>query len=137
MAHNLFISHSWSYSDAYSRLIELLDTSPRFEYSNYSVPKSDPIHEADNAAQLRAAIQTKMKSAGAVLIMAGKYATYSKWIKVEISLAETGFLYKKPIIAITPWGAQQISTVVRDAADEIAGWNTTSIVSAIRNNTNA
>lgn len=82
--------------------------------------------------QLRNAIQAQMKSASVVLIMAGKYATYSKWINEEIALAQNGFTYKKPIVAITPWGAQQISSTVRDAADEIAGWNTSSIVAAIR-----
>ena len=43
--YNLFISHSWAHSDAYERLIDLLDARrPRFFYSDYSVPKNDPIH---------------------------------------------------------------------------------------------
>ena len=116
----------------YDKLSAMLRAAPRFEYKDYSVPKDDPIHNADNATQLRNAIQAQMKSASVVLIMAGKYATYSKWINEEIALAQNGFTYKKPIVAITPWGAQQISSTVRDAADEIAGWNTSSIVAAIR-----
>ena len=135
MTHNLFISHSWAYGDAYDKLSAMLRAAPRFEYKDYSVPKNDPIHNANNATQLRSAIQRQMSPASAVLIMAGKYATYSKWINEEISLAKNGFMYAKPIIAITPWGAQQISTVVRDSADEIAGWNTSSIVAAIRRHT--
>jgi len=133
MVFNLFISHSWSYGDAYDRLVKMLDSAPRFEYRDYSVPKDDPIHDADNATQLRAAITAQMKPASVILIMAGKYATYSKWIKEEISIAQNGFTIKKSIIAITPWGAQQISSVVQEAADEISGWNTNSIVNAIRN----
>lgn len=35
--YNLFISHSWAYSDAYDRLIELLDSDRYFSYKNYSV----------------------------------------------------------------------------------------------------
>ena len=132
MACNLFISHSWAYGDTYDKLSAMLRAAPRFEYKDYSVPKDDPIHNADNATQLRNAIQAQMKSASVVLIMAGKYATYSKWINEEIALAQNGFTYKKPIVAIKPWGAQQISSTVRDAADEIAGWNTSSIVAAIR-----
>jgi len=135
MTYNLFISHSWAYGDAYDRLCDMLRAAPRFEYKDYSVPKDNPIHNANNTAQLRAAIKAQMSSASAVLIMAGKYATYSKWINEEISLAQNGFMYKKPIIAITPWGAQQISSVVRDAADEITGWNTSSILDAIRRQT--
>lgn len=132
MACNLFISHSWSYGDAYDRLSAMLRAAPRFEYKDYSVPKDNPIHNANNAAQLRSAIQAQMKPASVVLIMAGKYATYSKWINEEIALAKNGFFYEKPLLAITPWGAQQISSTVRDAADEIVGWNTASIVAAIR-----
>ncbi len=135
MVYNLFISHSWAYVDAYDRLSNMLTNAPRFEYKDYSVPKDDPIHDAGNAKELRAAIKTQMSSASTILIMAGKYATYSKWINEEISLAQNGFVYKKPIIAITPWGAQQISSVVRDASDEIAGWNTKSIIDAIRRQT--
>ena len=44
--HNLFISHSWTYSDSYDKLIGLMDARPYFTYRNYSVPKDDPIHNA-------------------------------------------------------------------------------------------
>jgi len=65
-----------------------------------------------------------------VLIMAGKYATYSKWIEREIKIAKTE--YSKPIVAIRPWASEQVSSVVSGAADRLIGWNTSSIVSAIR-----
>ena len=132
MAYNLFISHSWAYGDAYDKLSAMLRAAPSFEYKDYSVPKDAPIHHAANATQLRNAIQVQMKSASVILIMAGKYATFSKWINEEISLAQSGYAYKKPIVAVTPWGAQQISSTVRDAADEIVAWNTSSIVAAIK-----
>ena len=38
----------------------------------------------------------------------------------------------KKIIAIEPWGAEKTSRIVKDAADVIVGWNTDSIVNAIR-----
>lgn len=129
---NLFISHSWSYSDAYDRLCDLLDAAPYFSYRNYSVPSSEPIHDARNQGLLRAAIQRQMTPCHVVVIIAGVYATYSKWINEEIALAKRGFLYAKPILAITPWGAQKISTEVRQAADLVVGWNTNSVVQGIR-----
>lgn len=135
MSNNLFISHSWSYGDAYDKLSNMLRAAPRFEYKDYSVPKSDPVHNAPSTTKLRQAISDRMSYASVVLIMAGKYATYSKWINEEINIAQHGFTTKKSIIAVTPWGAQQISSTVRDAADEIVGWNTSSIVAAIRRNT--
>ena len=67
-----------------------------------------------------------------VIILAGVYATYSKWIDIEIDLAKAGFSNPKPIIAIRPRGNERISERVRRAADRIVGWNTESIVSAIR-----
>ena len=129
MTYNLFISHSWAYSDAYSKLMELLINAPYFNFKNYSVPKDDPIHNAPNDYQLRAAIKNQMQHASCVLILAGVYATYSKWINIEIQLAQE---MGKKIIAIQPWAAQRTSQVVKNAADEIVGWNTSSIVNAIR-----
>ena len=67
-----------------------------------------------------------------VIVMAGKYSTYSTWIKKEIKIAKTEFATPKPILAVTPWGAQQISTVVSENADSIVKWNTESIVGGIR-----
>lgn len=129
MTYNLFISHSWAYSDAYSKLMVLLSNAPYFNFKNYSVPKDDPIHNAPNDYQLRAAIKNQMQHASCVLILAGVYATYSKWINIEIQLAQE---IGNKIIAIQPWAAQKTSQVVKNAADEIVGWNTSSIVNAIR-----
>lgn len=88
MTYNLFISHSWAYSDAYKRLVALLDAKPYFSYRNYSVPKDDPIHHAEYDYQLKLAIKEQMQPASCVLILAGVYANYSKWINIEIELAQ-------------------------------------------------
>ena len=133
MIYNLFISHSWSYGDEYEGLVNLLDKAAcdGFYYKDYSVPKDDPIHHANNDKQLKDAIRNQMKYASCVLILAGVYATYSKWINIEIELAkEMG----KKIIAIVPRGAERISKTVNDNANEIVKWNTDSIVKAITNN---
>lgn len=129
MTYNLFISHSWTYTDSYERLVDLLDAKPYFSYKNYSVPKHDPIQNAYYDYQLKAAIKNQMQSASCVLILAGVYATYSKWINIEIDLAKS---MGKKIIAIQPWGAERTSSVVKNAADVIVGWNTDSVVNAIR-----
>ncbi len=126
---NLFISHAFSYRDAYEGLCKLLDASS-LEYHNYSVPEDDPVHDAAKVQQLYEAIKHHIAPCHAVLMMAGKYASYSKWMAREIQIAKRD--YDKPIVAICPWGAQQISAVVRKSADRIARWNTASIVEAIR-----
>lgn len=128
--YNLFISHSWAYGDAYEKLVGLLDSKGgHFPYKNYSVPQDDPIHNAPNQSELRAAIERQIKPASVVLILAGVYSTYSKWINVEIEIAAQ---LGKPIIAIEPWGSEKTSKVVKDSADKIVKWQTDSIVNAIR-----
>lgn len=129
MTYNLFISHSWNYSDYYEKLVNLLEKKPYFDFKNYSVPRSNPIHNAPYDYQLRNAIEQQIKSASCVIILAGVYATYSKWINIEIDLAKK---LGKKIIAVEPWGSEKTSTVVKNAADEIVKWNTDSIVAAIR-----
>lgn len=129
MTYNLFISHSWTYGDAYDKLTNMLKSKPYFNYSDYSVPKNDPIHNAPYEYQLKEAIRIQIQPASCVLIMAGVYSTYSKWINIEIELAKS---MNKKIIAIEPWGSEKTSTIVKNAADVIVKWNTNSIVSAIR-----
>ena len=129
MTYNLFISHSWAYSNQYEGLVRLLNANPYFSYKNYSVPKNDPIHNAPYQYQLKEAIRRQMQPASCVIILAGVYSSYSKWINIEIELAkEMG----KRIIAVEPFGAMRTSTVVKNAANEVVGWNTITIIRAIR-----
>lgn len=130
--HNLFISHSWSYSDSYDRLINLLENRSYFAFRNYSVPKDDPIHTRGTEAALYRAILQKMRPCGVILMLGGVYSTYSKWINNEIRIAKNEFSIPKPIVAIEPWGSERTSSVVKENADRIVGWNTDSVVSAIR-----
>ena len=129
MFYNLFISHSWSYSDQYERLINLLNSSSNFSFKDYSVPKDDPIHGCAYDFQLKEAIKRQMQPASCVLILAGLYSSYSRWINIEIELAKE---MNKKIIAIEPWGSLHTSAIVKNNADVIVSWNTMSIVRAIR-----
>lgn len=130
--YNLFISHSWAHNNAYKNLINLLDSAPNFCYRNYSVPINDPIHNANNDTQLKAAIKEQMSHASCILVLAGVYSTYSKWINIEIDLAKNGFTTPKKIIAIEPWGAERTSLVVKNNSDKIVKWQTHSIIEAIK-----
>ncbi|MBU2846016.1 molecular chaperone Tir, partial [Acidithiobacillus ferriphilus] len=64
-----------------------------------------------------------------VIILAGVYSTYSSWIKKEIEIAKG---YRKPIIAVEPWGSERTSQIVKRNANAIVKWQSSSIVSAIR-----
>ena len=130
--HRLFISHSWAYSDAYEKLVDLLNKRPYFSYMNYSVPKNDPVHTNGTDRELYEAINNKISQCHVVIILAGVYSSYSKWINKEIKIANNEFLTPKRILAIKPWASQNTSKIVKDNADIIVKWNTESIVSAIR-----
>ncbi|WP_288838860.1 TIR domain-containing protein [uncultured Megasphaera sp.] len=130
--YHIFISHSWAYPDAYEGLIKLLNKDPNFSYSDYSVPKDNPIHNAGTSKELYNAIKAQMSKASVVIIMAGVYSTYSKWINKEIEIAQTEFSTPKPIIAVEPWASEKTSIKVKEAANKIVGWNSSSIISAIK-----
>jgi hypothetical protein len=130
--YNLFISHSWTYGDAYEKLVNMIDNRPYFSWKNYSVPQDDPIHDAPNQQLLYEAIKRQISPSHVVIILAGVYATYSKWINKEIKIAKNEFYTSKPILAIQPWGAEKTSKIVKDNADLIVGWNTESIIDGIR-----
>ena len=130
--HNLFISHSWTYSNQYSNLKKLLDNRQYFRYKDHSVPKDDPVHTNGTDQQLAAAIKNHMRPCHVIIVLAGVYSSYSKWIDKEINIAQDGFLTSKPILAVEPWGSERTSKRVKDAANEIVKWNTESIVAAIR-----
>ncbi len=127
--YNLFISHSWTYSNTYNNLTSMLDEAKYFDYKNYSVPKDNPIHNASNSKELYEAIKNQVKYAHVVIILAGVYSSYSKWIDKEIEIAQN---MGKPILAVEPWGSEKTSSKVKNAADRIVKWNTDSIVNAIR-----
>lgn len=131
--YNIFISHSWAYSDYYNRLLRLMEKDWSFNYKDYSVPKDDPIHTNGTDTQLYAAIKEQISHASVVLVLAGVYSTYSKWINKEIKIASSEFAVPKPIIAIQPWRSERTSKTVKEAADIIVGWNSNSIIEAIKN----
>lgn len=120
----VFISHAWKYNDEYYKLVKMLDEAPNFKWRNCSVPEHDPVQ-----GDLSEALKKQIRPASVVLILAGIYATHSDWIQFEINFA--GEL-DKSIVGVEPWGSDRIPASVQSAADEMVGWNTSSIVDAIR-----
>lgn len=126
--YDLFISHAWTYGDDYYRLVDMLGVAANFQWRNFSVPEDDPLHGGTDR-QLRAALERQVSRVHAVLMLSGMYAAHSDWMQEELEMAAS---YDKPIIGIFPWGNQRASRAVQDAATEMVGWNTSSIVGAIR-----
>lgn len=124
-----FISHAWTYNAEYYRLVDMLDKANNFDFHNYSVPEHDPLTTRTLSA-LGPALENQMRLAQVVLVIAGMYVAYSEWIDFEIAYAvRTG----KPIVGIRPWDSEVIPRAVSQNANIMVGWNTDSIVNAIRN----
>lgn len=126
--YKLFISHAWQYNADYYRLIQMLENASNFIYANYSVPEHDPV-DTNNTSKLKEQLRKQIRPVEVVIILGGMYVAYSDWIQFEIDFATA---LGKPILGIKPWGAQVMPTAVQEAADEIVGWNTSTIVSTIR-----
>ena len=125
----VFISHAWDYSPEYYRFVNLLNNAQNFLWANYSVPEDDPLHNEKSKKAILEGLKRHMKPVNVVCILSGMYTSHSDWMQQEIDMAvEIG----KPRIGVMPYGSQRIPQAVQDAADEIVGWSTGSIVSAIR-----
>lgn len=126
--YRLFISHSWAHSDAYQKILNLLEAQ-NLSYYNHSVPMDDPIHTNGTDKQLYEAIKNKISGTNCVLILAGIYSSYSTWINKEIEISKA---FGKPIVAIEPWASERTSTIVKDNAAVIVKWQGASIANAIK-----
>lgn len=123
--YSVFISHAWDYHKPYCRMVEFLNDAPNFSWRNYSVPKTDP----KPGVSLEDELRNQIRPTHAVIVLAGMYVAYSEWILTEIEIANA---MDKPIIGVEPWGSKRVPAAVTEAAKETVGWNTSSIVAAIR-----
>lgn len=126
--YNLYISHSWRKENELIRLRNLLNSRSYFSVEFHEASPDRPINSF-NESYIRTRLALKICSADVLLVMAGVYATTSDWITYEIEVAHSLGI---PIIGVIPWGQINISSTVRRYALEIVGWNTESVVAAIR-----
>ena len=127
--YRLLISHSWHYESQYSTIVTWLNNTSYFKWSNHSVSADRPLNTKTNQ-QLREELSQQIRGCNAVIVVAGMYTLYSEWINYEIDEA---LRMKKPIIGIKPWGNQRIPEKIQQNATVLVGWNSSSLVSAVRN----
>lgn len=126
--YHIMISHSWDYNEHYEKVVSWLNDANNFDWSNYSVPLTNPI-DAKGKKELKEKLRNKISNCSCVIILSGMYVAYSEWIDYEIDTAvEMG----KPIIGVEPWGQEKVPQKVTSNADVVVGWNSSSVVQAIR-----
>jgi len=124
--YEVFICHDWQYSEDYYRVCTFLDAAPNFRWRDLSVPEHDPL-EYDDLLQKN--LRDQIRPADVMLVLSGMYTARSRWMDWEMSF---GRRLGKPIVGIKPWGNVQIPIAVQRNAWDIVGWNSSSIVNAIR-----
>ena len=131
--YHIFISHAWKYGEAYDKLVHLLKMANNFKWTNYSVPANKPILTPDEFGDdelLLKKLEGQIRQASCVLVISGMYINHKRWMQAEIDVACE---YNKPIVGIKPRGRKVTPKEVQDAATVMVGWNTISIITAIKN----
>ena len=126
--YHVFISHSWKYPDPYKTVKRWLDEANYFIWSDYSVPFYNPL-DANTDRELKTEIRQQIASCSCVVILSGMYVNHSRWINYEI---DTAIEMGKPIIGVKPWSQERVPTKISENANVMAGWNSSSVVQAIR-----
>lgn len=127
--YHILISHSWDYNTQYETVEKWLDETSYFLWTDYSVPITRPL-DVRGKNELKEKIRNRISLCSCVIILSGMYVSYSEWIDYEI---DTAVALGKPIIGVKPWGQERIPTKVSNNADVMVGWNSASVVQAVRN----
>ena len=126
--YHIMISHSWDYNADYETIKGWLDDAKNFTWTNYSVPLSKPL-DTKSKKELKEKLRTRISLCSSIIILSGLYVSYSEWIDYEI---DTALELGKPIIGVKPRGQERIPTKVSNNADVMVGWNSASVVQAVR-----
>lgn len=128
MSKRLFISHSWSYSERYTSMVNLLNNRLYFSWNNYSVPV-DKGFDPMSKFQLKEQLRLQIRPVNCVIIIGGMWTNHSDWIQFEMDFAkEIG----KPVLGVRPRGARIMPAAVSVGSDKIVSWNADSIVAGVR-----
>lgn len=127
--YHILISHSWDYNTDYKTIKEWLDDAPNFMWTNYSVPITKPL-DVNGKRELKEKLRNRISLCSCVIILSGMYVSYSEWIDYEI---DTAISLGKTIIGVKPRGQERIPSKVSSNADVMVGWNSSSVVQAVRN----
>lgn len=126
--YHILISHSWTYFSQYNNICSWLNESNNFLWSDYSVCCNNPL-DTKSDKELMQKLENRIANCSCIIVISGMYATYSRWIDFEI---ETAKRMNKPIIGVKPWGQERIPVKIQDNSTVLVGWNSKSIVSAVR-----
>ncbi|MDI6644552.1 MAG: TIR domain-containing protein [Methanobacteriaceae archaeon] len=115
--YKIYVSHIDD-QEEYDIFLDKLDAGYNFEWKNYSEPGKKNFDE-------------QMTDVDIVIILSGHYAKDELSIKKQIKSAQK---LQKPIIAVRPYGMENVPPYIEELAQDIVGWNTPCIVEVIKEN---
>lgn len=132
-SYPLFVSYGWLPDDGTQRLYGLLENYrirhvPDFAYELFSVSKDDPVQHLPSKKALAMAIEEKMRPCSCLLILAGVFDDYKKWIDLELDIARK---LKKPVILVEAADPKHTSSKEKRIAKKIVKWDTQALGEAI------
>ena len=123
--YRIFICHAWKRpTDEYGRFLKMLDAANNFIYSNYSVSADNPL-----PGNPQKGLEYRIQQSHVFIVLAGMYVEYRDMMKSEINYADN---INKPILGVALRGSTNYPQTVDFAEIRRVGWNTDSVVTAIR-----
>ena len=128
----IFLSYSWAEQDGTERITSLMENyrlrTEDFAYEYYSVSKDDPVQFLPSNKALASAIETQMKQCSCLIILAGVYEEFTRWINLELDAAKklkipvilveavspkhTNFKEKRAACATVKWDVQELGDAI-------------------------
>lgn len=127
---HVYISHSWSLGDDYDKLREVLAGCDHTVRLN-GLPVDHPAHAGTCDGELRAQMRRHMVHTQMLIVQAGTYERFARWIEEEINLAHYGYQVRRPVLAIVPFDAPPRMGTLLERADRVVMWSHGSILSAV------
>ena len=120
----IFLSYSWAEQDGTERITSLMENyrlrTEDFAYEYYSVSKDDPVQFLPSNKALASAIETQMKQCSCLIILAGVYEEFTRWINLELDAAKK---LKIPVILVEAVSPKHTNFKEKRAACATVKWD--------------
>lgn len=132
--YSLFVSYGWLPDDGTQRLYGLLENyrishASDFTYELFSVSKDDPIQQLPSKKALAMAIEEKMRPCSCLVVLAGVFEDYKRWIDLELDIAKK---LKKPVVLVEAAAPKYTSAREKREAKKIVKWDAQALGEAIQ-----
>jgi hypothetical protein len=123
----LFVTHTWTENDDYTRVFEYLEASGNFYYLTTGQPQAKkPIDKESQREDLR----RQIAPCEVVVVVPGAYFAAPDLVLFQMNFAKAA---DRPIVAMENFGSvDPLPKAIKDVADEVCAWNERMLIDALR-----